>query len=84
MGYSPLISSFNSSLSLLNVRIKELSGNGSIVEVNGFSYSSFESISISHFSSSSSSMIRVENEGEVSIQDSSFEDCRMWNVKNLW
>jgi len=61
------------------VRIEEVSGDGSIVEVDRFSYSSFDLISISHFSSSSSSMIRVENEGGVSIRDSYFEDCRMWN-----
>ena len=48
LGSSPLISSLNSSLSLMNVRVDEVSGNGSIVEVDGFSYSSFDSISSSH------------------------------------
>jgi hypothetical protein len=45
------------------------------VRLDGFSSSSFDSISLLHFSSISSSLIRVEDEAGVTIYDSSFEDC---------
>jgi len=75
LGSSPFFSSSDSSVSLMDVEIEDISGNGSLVRLDGFSSSSFDSISLLHFSSLSSSLIRVEDEAGVTISDSSFEDC---------